>query len=574
MSNLSVVTGNADPILVLSATGTGPSATTFIHNSGAESSHPGSLFPSVFEFVITDIVGSFVSLQVNLEWSPITATGTPQFQTIGTWAPLTSPTAFFPCSATGAYRLNCTAFSGGTSFNVYASIASSMPQSTGGGGGGSVTQGTVPWTDNVSQVAGIALGATAVVAYGSTPAAVNVPGVNAFITNAGSIGGGTQFVDNAVSGAAPTGTLSMGWDSVNSKVRALKVDSSQNLLVDVSNASIAVTGTFFQATQPVSIAAAIDVSDRAARLLGVVYGSQAQQLKQTATNFNLQVELATGGTLYDARQIRALTSADVVTAAQGTAAALSGKWPVQVTDGTNVMPTGDVIARALFQKITDGTNGPVAVKPASTIPLVTDSSLVAVLSPSTPLWVQQWGSTQSAVNQIALTAINIASNTKNALTVAVVDQNGSQIGSSASPVFTAMMGLASGTLLETVSVNTAGFGVALDVNLNSIAGQSFVSAVGGIGIPITDGSGHGPVAVKASSTAALAIDAALVVAISPNSRTVSGSFGATPQPTTESQPIGDVLIQILLALDAVNMNLGRLMAGDPMSRQELANSEF
>jgi hypothetical protein len=46
------------------------------------------------------------------------------------------------------------------------------------------------------------------------------------------------------------------------------------------------------------------VTDRAARLVGVVYGSQAQQLKQTATNFNLQVELATGGTLYDARQIR------------------------------------------------------------------------------------------------------------------------------------------------------------------------------------------------------------------------------------------------------------------------------
>lgn len=33
---------------------------------------------------------------------------------------------------------------------------------------------------------------------------------------------------------------------------------------------VAVTGTFFQATQPVSLAAAVDVSDRAARLLGVV----------------------------------------------------------------------------------------------------------------------------------------------------------------------------------------------------------------------------------------------------------------------------------------------------------------
>lgn len=48
-----------------------------------------------------------------------------------------------------------------------------------------------------------------------------------------SFGGGTQYADSAASGATPTGTLSMGWDSANSKVRALKVDASQNLLVDV-----------------------------------------------------------------------------------------------------------------------------------------------------------------------------------------------------------------------------------------------------------------------------------------------------------------------------------------------------
>jgi hypothetical protein len=41
---------------------------------------------------------------------------------------------------------------------------------------------------------------------------------------------------------------------------------------------------------------------------------------------------------------------------QGTAAALSGKWPVQVTDGTNTMPTMDAVARAAFHKLTDGAN--------------------------------------------------------------------------------------------------------------------------------------------------------------------------------------------------------------------------
>jgi hypothetical protein len=78
-----------------------------------------------------------------------------------------------------------------------------------------------------------------------------------------------------------------------------------------------------------------DTSDRAARLLGVVYGSQGQQLQQSATNFNAYAELRTGATAYDARQIRALTSADVATANQGTANSAANGWPVKLTDGTN-----------------------------------------------------------------------------------------------------------------------------------------------------------------------------------------------------------------------------------------------
>ena len=45
-----------------------------------------------------------------------------------------------------------------------------------------------------------------------------------------------------------------------------------------------------------------------------------------------------------------------VTSNQGAAAALSGAWPVKVTDGTNTLPTLDVAARAGFMRITDGTN--------------------------------------------------------------------------------------------------------------------------------------------------------------------------------------------------------------------------
>jgi len=55
-----------------------------------------------------------------------------------------------------------------------------------------------------------------------------------------------------------------------------------------------------------------DVSDRAARLLGKIYGSQGQVLLQRASTYESVVQLSHQGTEYDGRQIRSLTSADVV----------------------------------------------------------------------------------------------------------------------------------------------------------------------------------------------------------------------------------------------------------------------
>lgn len=57
----------------------------------------------------------------------------------------------------------------------------------------------------------------------------------------------------------------------------------------------------------------VDVSDKATRLLGVVYGSQAQQLLQRATTYDLLVQLRHAGVEIDPRQIRALTASDKVT---------------------------------------------------------------------------------------------------------------------------------------------------------------------------------------------------------------------------------------------------------------------
>lgn len=384
------IPGDSDSVLVFSGTGTGPGTTTFTHNQGVEANYPGELYPAVFIFAITDIVGSFSGLQVNLEWSPITPDmGTPQFQTVGTWTPLTSPVSYFACSASGIYRLNCTMFSGGTSFNVYVSIASTMPQSTGGGGGGSVTQGTVPWvvsfiapqhvivdSGSIAVSGSVSISGDVNVTQGTNPWVISFTAPQHVVVDSGSLsvtqgtspwvisgsisftapqhvivdsgtvtanqgtpnslanawpteltdgtngpatvatlthsnalaveivdgsgnqiisfgggtqyasgtavatptgtqviawdgatvwavsaahltnsnalaveivdslgnqitsfGGGTQYADNATSGATPTGTLSMGWDYVNAVVRAQRVDANQNLLVSLSPTS-------------------------------------------------------------------------------------------------------------------------------------------------------------------------------------------------------------------------------------------------------------------------------------------------------------------------------------------------
>lgn len=56
-----------------------------------------------------------------------------------------------------------------------------------------------------------------------------------------------------------------------------------------------------------------DVSDRAARLLGVVYGSQGQKLLQRASTYDLIAQIRHEGVEIDPRAIRALISSDAIT---------------------------------------------------------------------------------------------------------------------------------------------------------------------------------------------------------------------------------------------------------------------
>ena len=61
-----------------------------------------------------------------------------------------------------------------------------------------VTQSSGPWTQNLTQVAGSTLGA--ITTYGTSPGAVNVPSVNAFVTNSPSVSfGPTSASSGAIS---------------------------------------------------------------------------------------------------------------------------------------------------------------------------------------------------------------------------------------------------------------------------------------------------------------------------------------------------------------------------------------
>jgi len=88
------------------------------------------------------------------------------------------------------------------------SLASLPALPTGSNTIGAVTQASGPWSQNVSQWASTALGAPS--AYGTSPGAVNVPGVNAYVTNTPAVtqSGGpwttTDSADGSTGSAIPS----------------------------------------------------------------------------------------------------------------------------------------------------------------------------------------------------------------------------------------------------------------------------------------------------------------------------------------------------------------------------------
>lgn len=143
-----------------------------------------------------------------------------------------------------------------------------------------------------------------------------------------------------------SGTVTASGPLTDTQLRASAVPVSGTVTANIgTSGSLALDATLTGGTTKAIARGGAKGATTAADLTGTAEGTDHQAL---------DVQIYHGGTAKDPTAIRALTSADSVTAVQGTAAAIGGAWPTKVTDGTN-----------------SGT-----VKAASTAPVLTDTALV------------------------------------------------------------------------------------------------------------------------------------------------------------------------------------------------------
>jgi hypothetical protein len=113
----------------------------------------------------------------------------------------------------------------------------------------------------------------------------------------------------------------------------------------------------------------------------------------------LDVGIDVGGVQIDPRQIRALTSADVVTANQGSANTAANGWPVKPTDGTNSQSfTGAGEAKVdVTQPLPAGTNniGKVSIQDSSGNPFSNTNPLFVTQADATGTPVENYNTSAS-----------------------------------------------------------------------------------------------------------------------------------------------------------------------------------
>lgn len=394
-----------------------------------------------------------------------------------------------------------------------------------------------------------------------------------------SFGGGTQYADSAASGATPTGTLSMGWDSVNSKVRALKVDTSQNLLVDVANSSIAVTGTFWQTTQPVSLASLPSLAAGSA-LVGGVEIFDGAGTNKLAVNASGQIAVSN----FPATQSVLVSNFPAVQQISNTPNDIFLTGLVD-TDGNIVGITDNALDVHIKQEdpvnISDSygnvirsVNGALSVIPVGTTPVSLSAPLATVPALLSAIYLQDasqivWQITINNSGQL-ITNTDSGGHVPQTLflngpstswTVGITTsgfiQATSTAFSSSYPTTLTLLSSNSTPFLLSILDNGALVTQALVTftNLSQFGGSAVVTGTGlsGAGIP--------RVTVSSDSF--------------PSTQTVGGSVSVSNfpsvQPVTDTLPVPDFLQQIINALDVLNYNICQIV-GTYTDRYDIQNS--
>lgn len=191
-----------------------------------------------------------------------------------------------------------------------------------------------------------------------------------------------------------TATVKAASTAAGATDKALVVAISPNNTVPISAASLpALSGTTAVsiaatvATSNTQLPAAL-VSGRLDENVGAWLGSTAPTVGSKVSASSVPVVIASDQGNVPVTLSGSPAISGTVTSNQGTANSAANRWPVTVSDGTNSMPTGDAVARALFTKTTDGTNT-AAVKAASTAAAAADPALVVSVSPNSVVTINE-----------------------------------------------------------------------------------------------------------------------------------------------------------------------------------------
>jgi hypothetical protein len=192
--------------------------------------------------------------------------------------------------------------------------------------------------------------------------------------------------------------------------------------------------------------------------------------------------------------IKSGNSSDLAAVKPASTAPIATDPSLVVTISPNSPAISATVTDGTFE-ITDGVNGIAAVKPASTAPVTTDKALVVAISPNTPALPVTFSGTTTVVGD----------GTAGAPAGGVVSVQGVS-GGTAQPISASALPLPTGA--------------ATSSNQTTLGAQT---------TELNDGTHSGT--IKAASTAPVSTDTALVVAVSPNTPTLPVSLSSSPLPT-------------------------------------------